>query len=48
MRAFACSHRSPIWQSSARTGYQAVLWDAERRVFWGATESRVDGQAGGW
>jgi gamma-glutamyltranspeptidase / glutathione hydrolase len=29
-------------------GYQAVLWDAENRVYWGATESRVDGQAAGY
>jgi gamma-glutamyltranspeptidase / glutathione hydrolase len=29
-------------------GYQAVMWDAARGVFWGATESRVDGQAAGW
>jgi gamma-glutamyltranspeptidase / glutathione hydrolase len=29
-------------------GYQAVLWDAANRTFWGATESRVDGQAAGW
>jgi gamma-glutamyltranspeptidase / glutathione hydrolase len=29
-------------------GYQAVQWDAANRVYWGATESRVDGQAAGW
>jgi gamma-glutamyltranspeptidase / glutathione hydrolase len=29
-------------------GYQAVLWDAQNRVYWGATESRVDGQAAGF
>jgi gamma-glutamyltranspeptidase / glutathione hydrolase len=29
-------------------GYQAVIWDAENRVYWGATESRVDGQAAGY
>lgn len=29
-------------------GYQAVQWDAERGVYWGASESRVDGQAAGW
>ena len=29
-------------------GYQAVLWDAEEGVYWGATESRVDGQAAGY
>ena len=29
-------------------GYQAVMWDAEEGVYWGATESRVDGQAAGF
>jgi gamma-glutamyltranspeptidase/glutathione hydrolase len=29
-------------------GYQAVLWDAEEEVYWGATESRVDGIAAGF
>ncbi|MFN3597527.1 MAG: gamma-glutamyltransferase family protein [Rubricoccaceae bacterium] len=29
-------------------GYQAVRWDAENRVYWGATESRVDGSAAGF
>lgn len=29
-------------------GYQAVRWDAGQGVYWGATESRVDGQAAGW
>ena len=29
-------------------GYQAVRWDDAEGVYWGATESRVDGQAAGW
>ena len=29
-------------------GYQGVMWDAENGVYWGATESRSDGQAAGW
>ncbi len=29
-------------------GYQAVRWDAENGVYWGATESRTDGQAAGY
>jgi gamma-glutamyltranspeptidase / glutathione hydrolase len=29
-------------------GYQGVMWDEENGVYWGATESRVDGQAAGW
>ncbi len=44
----AKGHRFCQEQWTHYGGYQAVLWDAERRVFWGATESRVDGQAAGW
>jgi gamma-glutamyltranspeptidase/glutathione hydrolase len=29
-------------------GYQAILWDAEKRVYWGASEMRKDGQAVGY
>lgn len=29
-------------------GYQAILWDRERGVYVGASESRKDGQAAGW
>ena len=29
-------------------GYQAILWDAEQRVYHGASESRKDGQAAGY
>ena len=29
-------------------GYQAIRWDAEHRVYYGASESRKDGQAAGW
>jgi gamma-glutamyltranspeptidase/glutathione hydrolase len=29
-------------------GYQAILWDATNRVYWGASESRKDGQAAGF
>jgi gamma-glutamyltranspeptidase / glutathione hydrolase len=29
-------------------GYQAIRWDAERRVYFGASESRKDGQATGY
>jgi gamma-glutamyltranspeptidase / glutathione hydrolase len=29
-------------------GYQAVMWDADEAVYWGGTESRVDGQAAGY
>lgn len=29
-------------------GYQAILWDEENGVYYGASESRKDGQAAGW
>ncbi|KOY86656.1 gamma-glutamyltransferase [bacterium 336/3] len=29
-------------------GYQAIWWDAEKKVYYGASESRKDGQAGGY
>jgi len=29
-------------------GYQAIMWDAKRRVYWGASEMRKDGQAAGY
>jgi len=29
-------------------GYQAILWDAKRHVFWGASEMRKDGEAAGY
>lgn len=29
-------------------GYQAIMWDAERKVYFGASESRKDGQAAGY
>jgi len=29
-------------------GYQAIMWDAEHQVYYGATESRKDGQAAGY
>jgi gamma-glutamyltranspeptidase / glutathione hydrolase len=29
-------------------GYQAIMWDAKRRVYWGASEMRKDGEALGY
>ena len=29
-------------------GYQAIQWDREHRVYWGASEMRKDGQAIGY
>jgi gamma-glutamyltranspeptidase/glutathione hydrolase len=39
-----------VGRASAGTfgGYQAILWDATNKVYWGASESRKDGQAAGY
>ena len=29
-------------------GYQAIMWDAKNKVYYGASESRKDGQAAGY
>jgi len=29
-------------------GYQAIMWDADEGVYYGASESRKDGQAAGY
>ena len=29
-------------------GYQAIRWDPVHKVYWGASESRKDGQAAGY
>ena len=29
-------------------GYQAILWDSEQGVYYGASEARKDGQAAGY
>jgi gamma-glutamyltranspeptidase/glutathione hydrolase len=29
-------------------GYQAIMWDENNKVYFGATESRKDGQAAGY
>ena len=29
-------------------GYQAIMWDEEKEVYFGASESRKDGQAAGY
>jgi gamma-glutamyltranspeptidase/glutathione hydrolase len=36
------------WDRGSYGGYQAVLWDAEQGVYYGASESRKDGQAAGF
>lgn len=36
------------FNSGGYGGYQAILWDAKRKVYFGASESRKDGQAAGY
>lgn len=36
------------WASGPFGGYQAILWDAENQVYYGASESRKDGMAAGY
>ncbi len=36
------------WTSGPFGGYQAIMWDKENGVFYGASESRKDGQAAGY
>ena len=35
-------------QGGGHGGYQAILWDARNKVYFGASESRKDGQAAGY
>ncbi len=36
------------WTSGPFGGYQAIMWDKENGVYYGASESRKDGQAAGY
>ena len=36
------------WLLGGYGGYQGIRWDPKQKVFFGATESRKDGQAGGY
>ncbi len=36
------------WDLGGYGGYQAILWDAVNKVYYGASESRKDGQAAGY
>jgi gamma-glutamyltranspeptidase/glutathione hydrolase len=36
------------WSTGGYGGYQAILWDAKNKVYYGASESRKDGQAAGY
>jgi len=36
------------WDFIGYGGYQAIMWDEEQGVYYGASESRKDGQAAGF
>lgn len=36
------------WNVGSYGGYQAIMWDDENKVYYGASESRKDGQAAGY
>lgn len=36
------------WDLGGFGGYQAIMWDEKTGVYYGASESRKDGQAAGW
>jgi len=36
------------WNLGGFGGYQAIMWDEKHKVYFGASESRKDGQAAGY
>jgi gamma-glutamyltranspeptidase/glutathione hydrolase len=36
------------WTVGGFGGYQAIMWDEKNKVYYGASESRKDGQAAGY
>jgi gamma-glutamyltranspeptidase/glutathione hydrolase len=36
------------WMFGGYGGYQAIRWDPKQKVYFGASESRKDGQAAGY
>ena len=36
------------WDLEGYGGYQAIMWDEKNKVWFGASESRKDGQAAGY
>ena len=48
IRELAKRRHSLVWKVGPYGGYQAILRDPETGVYFGASESRKDGQAAGW
>ncbi len=47
-RALAQRGHTVVGGAGAFGGYQAIRWDPVNKVYWGASESRKDGQAAGY
>ncbi len=37
-----------IYRHGIYGGYQAIMYDSEKKIYYGASESRKDGQAAGY
>ncbi|NQU82108.1 MAG: gamma-glutamyltransferase [Bacteroidetes bacterium] len=48
LRSLMKKGHSIEWTTGGFGGYQAIMWDKKNRVFFGASESRKDGQAVGY
>lgn len=48
IRALMAKGHQVIFDRGGYGGYQAIMWDAEKGVYFGASESRKDGQAAGY
>ena len=48
IRALVQMGHNITWKVGPYGGYQAIKWDAENKVYFGASESRKDGQAAGY
>ncbi len=48
LRALMGKGHSVQWTTGGYGGYQAIMWDGKRKVYFGASESRKDGQAAGY
>jgi gamma-glutamyltranspeptidase / glutathione hydrolase len=48
IRTLMRRHHKVVWANGSYGGYQAILRDPQSGVYYGASESRKDGQAAGW
>jgi gamma-glutamyltranspeptidase/glutathione hydrolase len=48
IRALAKKGHKIQFKTGGYGGYQAIMWDERNKVYYGASESRKDGQAAGY